>query len=152
MIEFTVREIAVDSITVEYNDGSMAQVPIKGSLSKIEIESAIAHFAPHKDTFENVESVPFSIGQTYIVKTEPERVADIQAESDAELMTYADFRSIMYPLIGDQLDALYWSRNGDDTKLAEIDAKIAQIKSEYPKDMTPITKGEYTSIINSELE
>jgi len=38
-----------------------------------------------------------------------------------------------YPSIGDQLDAAYKARHGDDADLLRIDEQISQIKRKYPK-------------------
>ena len=38
-----------------------------------------------------------------------------------------------YPSIGDQLDAAYKARHGDDSDLARLDAQIKSIKEKFPK-------------------
>ena len=38
-----------------------------------------------------------------------------------------------YPSIGDQLDAAFKARHGDDTDQAKIDEQIARVKQKYPK-------------------
>ena len=46
---------------------------------------------------------------------------------------YAAMRKAEYPSVGDQLDASYQARHGDDAKQIEIDEKIRQVKEKYPK-------------------
>ena len=38
-----------------------------------------------------------------------------------------------YPSVGDQLDAAYKARQGDDTEQVRLDGLIAQVKQKYPK-------------------
>ena len=154
MITYTVREIDVHQIVVDFADGSWAQIPIKSSYDKEKIEEIISHYAPEYEAFDSAESVPFTVGEQNTIKTPSERNADIEAArqaamnaENAKIVTYKDFRSDNYPTLGDQLDALYWSRNGDTSKLTEMDAKIAQVKTDYPKDMETITRGEYDALI-----
>jgi hypothetical protein len=46
---------------------------------------------------------------------------------------YKEFRRAEYPSVGDQLDAAYKVRHGDNSEQIEIDAKIAEVKARYPK-------------------
>ena len=46
---------------------------------------------------------------------------------------YAAMRRSEYPSIEDQLDAAYKARHGDITEQAELDNRIEQVKSKYPK-------------------
>ena len=43
-----------------------------------------------------------------------------------------------YPSIEDQLDAAFKARRGDDTEQQELDNRIAEIKSKYPKPGTDV--------------
>jgi hypothetical protein len=47
---------------------------------------------------------------------------------------YKIVRSHFYPDIHDQIDALYWARQGNTQQLEEIDKKIKEVKEKYPKD------------------
>jgi hypothetical protein len=38
-----------------------------------------------------------------------------------------------YPSVGDQLDAAYKSRRGDDSEQVRLDEQISMIKKKYPK-------------------
>ena len=57
--------------------------------------------------------------------------AEIQAELDAT--QYQRDRQPEYPSLADLADALYWSNQGDNTKLDEYYAACAAVKAKYPK-------------------
>jgi len=57
--------------------------------------------------------------------------AEIQAELDAT--AYQRNRQPEYPSLADLADALYWSNQGDNTKLDEYYAACAAVKAKYPK-------------------
>ena len=57
--------------------------------------------------------------------------AEIQAERDAT--QYQRDRQPEYPSLADLADALYWSNQGDNTKLDEYYAACAAVKAKYPK-------------------
>ena len=46
---------------------------------------------------------------------------------------YAAMRRSEYPSIEDQLDAAFKARRGDDSEQQQLDNRIAEIKSKYPK-------------------
>ncbi|MCG6966682.1 MAG: XkdW family protein [Chromatiaceae bacterium] len=46
---------------------------------------------------------------------------------------YHELRRTTYPAVGDQLDALYKARHGNDAQLKVIDEQIARVKERYPK-------------------
>jgi len=57
--------------------------------------------------------------------------AEIQAELDAT--QYQRDRQPEYPSLADLADALYWSNQGDNTKLDEYYQACAAVKAKYPK-------------------
>ena len=57
--------------------------------------------------------------------------AEIQAELDAT--QYQRDRQPEYPSLADLADALYWSNQGDNTKLDEYYQACAAVKTKYPK-------------------
>ena len=57
--------------------------------------------------------------------------AEIQAELDAT--QYQRDRQPEYPDLADLADALYWSNQGDNTKLDEYYAAVSAVKAKYPK-------------------
>ena len=57
--------------------------------------------------------------------------AEIQAELDAT--QYQRNRQPEYPSLATLADALYWSNQGDNTKLDEYYASVSAVKTKYPK-------------------
>ena len=57
--------------------------------------------------------------------------AEIQAELDAT--QYQRDRQPEYPSLATLADALYWSNQGDNTKLDEYYAACSAVKAKYPK-------------------
>ena len=60
-----------------------------------------------------------------------EKAAEFQAAEDA--VAYKQQRRPEYPSLADLADALYWSNQGDNTKLDEYYAACAAVKAKYPK-------------------
>lgn len=153
-VQYTVREISTSSITVDYADGSWSIVPIHSAMSKQEIEDRIGDFQPSANQFNSVDEVPFTVGDSgeassFAEKELKRKQEEQQREEEAKnrLLTYVDFRQQNYPTLGNQLDALYWARQGDDTVLQQIDEEIENVKTQFPKNMTPITQAEYDAIV-----
>jgi hypothetical protein len=146
-IQYTIREISTSSITVDYDDGSWAVVPINSLMTRQDIEELIGDFQPVTNGFNSVDEVPFEVGESGETLTSFEKIlkkkqeeTQKEEEENNRLFTYSEIREEKYPTLGDQLDALYWARQGDNTILQQIDQEIQNVKSQYPKDMTPMTK------------
>lgn len=143
-IQYTIREVSTSSITVDYEDGSWAVVPINSLMTKQDIEVLIGDFRPAPNGFSSVDEVPFTVGESgetstsfeRELKTKQERI-EREEERMNRLYGYDQIRKRKYPELGDQLDALYWARQGDDTHLQKIDQEIQNVKSTFPKDMNP---------------
>lgn len=60
-------------------------------------------------------------------------VTEIEETPEQLVAACRSLRHANYPSVGEQLDALYKARHGDPTALEEIDARIADVKSRYPK-------------------
>jgi len=138
-IGFTVRELTPRTITVDFDNGGWAVVPLDPNMTKSLITDRIREFSGTQPTFTSVEEIPFTVGETGQVTTiaedrEMRRQAELQ-----RLYTYGEVRQAFYPPLGDQLDALYWARNGDPTRQASLDAEITAVKEDFPKTMEPIT-------------
>ena len=151
MINYTITQITPELITVDFEGGARAEIPVQGSWTKEQIKEVIFQYAP-KAAFESTEAVPFTVGETGTVKSPQEIAADHEAKVGAQLIGYSELRANAYPSIGDQLDALYWARKGDTTELDAIDAKIQQIKLDYPKNTPLITRAEHKAIIEAASE
>jgi hypothetical protein len=70
---------------------------------------------------------PITLDQTLVDAA----AAEIQSELDAT--QYQRNRQPEYPSLADLADALYWSNQGDNTKLDEYYAACAAVKAKYPK-------------------
>ena len=134
-LRYTVREVAVNSVTVDFENGAWATVPIDASMSKGDIEARIRQFAFVPAHFSSAADVPLVAGEEGELVTEGELNA-------ARKYTYRDIRAMRYPSLGDQLDAAYWARNGRTEDQEVIDAAIAQVKRIIPKDTAPMTLAE----------
>lgn len=142
-MKFTIREILSDSVIVDFEDSSWAQVPIDSTCNDmVGLVRRVNDFAPKANPW--AESAPVTVGE----KVDP---ALHQALPQApEMVTYADARLNAYPSIEDQMDALYWARQGDSSKQEEIDAKISAVKTKYPKDWPTRTRAEFLKSIVEE--
>ena len=76
----------------------------------------------------------------YIAEWNAPEPKPTQEELEAVLPTipaadqdYAELRRLEYPDVGDQLDAAYKVRHGDNSEQIEIDTRIAEVKARYPK-------------------
>ena len=72
-----------------------------------------------------------------LVQTQPTE-DEIQAEivrlqADYDAKQYQRDRQFEYPSLATLADALYWSNQGDNTKLDEYYAACAAVKAKYPK-------------------
>lgn len=150
-LSYTIREVAVDSITVDYANGSWAVVPIENNLSRQAIENRIREFAGLRVAFPAADDVPFSAGDTGEVLSDAELREQQEQEQAARKYSYAEIRQMLYPPIGDQLDAAYWARTGRAADLEAIDERIESIKRVIPKDAAPMTLLEANALANTVL-
>tara|TARA_Y100001937_G_scaffold11924_1_gene14924 strand:- start:321 stop:734 length:414 start_codon:yes stop_codon:yes gene_type:complete len=130
-MKYKITKVAKDGVTVEFEDGAWAFVPILKEDRKSDILARIPTFAT-KPVFESDEAVPIDVG----FEADTEDDAASEAEINEQTFTYEQAREGNYPVIGDQLDALHWARQGDDTQLKAIDEAIKAVKAKYPKDDT----------------
>ena len=65
--------------------------------------------------------------------TEQIKAALTELSDAAHEARYAAMRRAEYPSVGEQLDAAYQARHGDNTKQIEIDRQIREVKEKYPK-------------------
>lgn len=130
-MKYKITKVATDGVTVEYEDGAWAFVPILKSERKMDILAKIPAFAS-KEVFDKEEDVPLNVG----FEGDTDDAAATEDEKNEVTYTYEQAREGNYPMVGDQLDALYWARQGDDTQLKALDELIKNVKAKYPKDDT----------------
>ena len=145
-MKFTVREVGVSSITVDFEDGSWAEVPISEEDStKEKLIATIMQFAP-KPPVSFADNIPLSVGEE-VEPVIPEEDEEEEVEEKDVLLPWDQMRKEMYPDIRDQIDAMYWSRHGKPELLEEIDAAIEEVKTTIPKGMKPMTRGELSKYL-----
>lgn len=146
---YTIREVTTATITVDFDNGQWAVIPITKHQDKEQITSLIGDFLHAGSAFDSADDVPFEVGDTGLALSQAERQEQQRAQAQAELLTYRELRAMAYPSLGDQLDAIYWHRQGVDEPLQALDEEIKSVKSTYPKDLTPITRADYDALVNN---
>jgi len=122
-MKFKVTAKTVNTVSVEFEDGSYAVVPISKDLTK---EDIILHASTYHKS--NIDDQSFSK-----VSDVPVEISDTLLEPEARVVDYRGARQYHYPNMGKQLDAFYWAREGDDTELKAVDATIKLVKEKIPK-------------------
>jgi|TARA_R100000152_G_C6768199_1_gene193621 hypothetical protein len=125
-MKFKITKLTVDSVSVDYDDGSYAVVPITKNMDLNQIKDSIAGYNNPPSPFDKVGDIPLKVG---------DEIEYVRSEEDDNL-TYAQARAANYPSVGSQLDALYWERQGDDTQRKLYDVKIKEVKDKIPKSGT----------------
>ena len=144
-MKFTVREVGPNAVTVDFADGSWAEVPYSEGLdSKDDLVQLIDTYAPKDNTIP--DGLIASGEELEYVKPEVEEVA----EEPEPLLSYEQMRAELYPSKGDQLDALYWARKGDSSHLEEIDKAIEEVKAKVPKDIKLMTREAFSQFLLDE--
>lgn len=128
-MKFTVKEKTKSTVSIEYEDKSTAVIPIAKGITKDQIRREAAYFNNAVTEFDSIDDVPVNVGEVL----EADQTAGTEASVSAE---YKEARKYHYPTIGYQLDAAYWSRQGDDTQQKSIDASIKLVKDTIPKTWT----------------
>lgn len=167
---YTVKEVTPERIVVAFENGSFASISVDKSWDKEEIEKQISRYVPAPNfnvPFDKVEDVPFNLGDSGNVESsialdilnaklkneeykKQQKELEVNKEKyENEDVDYRFFREMFYPSIYDQLDALYWSRNGNSDYLEQMDQNIKSVKELYPKDMTPVKRKEIVNIQNT---
>lgn len=143
---FTIREYGTNSVTVDFADGSWAQVPLNESLlnTKSTLAEYIKQWGP-KPAVSWIDNAVIEAG-TEVDTEASEYQSPTQAE---ETVTWEDARRNLYPGLDEQADAAYWARNGNTSLQDDIDAKIAEVKALVPKDWATRTRSEYVTWLES---
>lgn len=139
-LTYTIREVTTSEVVVDYSDNTAARIPLVPTDTRETILKRILQFSSERARkgFGSIEEVPVAVGETGVLQRE------------VEFFTYADLRVFEYPTIGDQLDAFYWSRNGDTSRLEAIDSEITEVKARYPKDMAPVSQDQLSRLLLDE--
>jgi|9_EtaG_2_1085328.scaffolds.fasta_scaffold10440_3 hypothetical protein len=123
-MKFKVTAKTRDTVSVTFDDGSHAVVPVFKGQTKEQIIEAVSGYN-NDPFFDNASDVPVNVDDELEVPTAVDETVD-----------YRYARKQHYPDIGRQLDALYWAREGDDTQGKKLDAEIKLVKDTIPKSGT----------------
>jgi|TARA_R100000081_G_C4809681_1_gene170208 hypothetical protein len=121
-MKFKVTAKNTSTVSVEFEDGSNAVVPITKGQTKEDIIMNVSSWHNVPVEFDKVSDVPIEVGDTWLEYKEEDPVQD-----------YRSARSFHYPSWGKQFDSLYWARQGDDTEQKAVDATIKLVKEKIPK-------------------
>tara|TARA_R100000278_G_C5451752_1_gene157677 strand:+ start:187 stop:597 length:411 start_codon:yes stop_codon:yes gene_type:complete len=125
-MKFTVKEKTTSDLRVEFEDGTWAVLPLNKGMTLDQIKVHVGSYNNTQVPFDKVDDIPLKVGTEYDTEI---------GDKDPDL-TYKEVRRMHYPEIGRQLDALYWARQGDDTKSKAVDTLIKLIKDTIPKNKT----------------
>ena len=128
-MKFKITKIEDGIITILYENNSTRRLNLTSDLTKEQIARQLNILLTPKTKMKDSE-LPFTIDQW-------------EDLDDYNAVDYKIARRETYPTLSEQFDALYWARQGDDTKQKAIDDAIKVIKDRYPKDMKAFTLDEW---------
>ena len=139
---FTIREYTENSVIVDYDDGSWAEVPLTEEMinDPAHLADQIESYGP-KPEVTWIDEAAIAEGTTVNTDDPQYQVPDVTV--DPEIVTYVEAREALYPPVGDQLDADYWTRHGRPEDQVAIDEKIAWVKETVPKDWEARSREEF---------
>ena len=128
-MKYKITEISTLEMKVEYEDGSWASIPSVAGYDKVDYLIQIQNMLPTSASEVPIAEHPMKIGDEGVVGE------GIPAEEQPDYEWKWDgARAVNMPSYSVQLEALYDSRKGDNTKLDAIDAHIEMVKAKFPKD------------------
>ena len=139
---FTIREYGTNSVTVDFADGSWAEVPLTDEVlnTKATLAAWIQQWGPKADV-SWIDNPVIAAGTE--VDTEADDYLPTFEASDS--ITWQDARRNLYPGLDEQADAAYWARNGNTSPQEAIDTEIANVKTLIPKTWETRTRAEYVA-------
>ena len=146
---FTIREYGTNSVTVDYEDGSWAIVPLNNDLlnTKAALADHIKQWGP-KAPVSWIDNAVIEAG-TQVDTDDADYQLPTVTEPEA-LITWEDARRNLYPGLDEQADAAYWARNGNTSLQEAIDTKIAEVKTLIPKTWETRTRSEYVAWLEAQ--
>lgn len=133
-MKFTVRAVSIHSVTVDFEDGSWAEVPYNTGIK--DQKDLLRLIDTYHNQTPKIMTPLLEEGVSYESLPLLEELPD---EDDGPLVGYKEMRKGLYPDIGDQLDAAYWARHGKPERQQEIDTAIEEVKRVVPKNLAPMT-------------
>ena len=140
-MKFKITEVDTLKIKVEYGDGSWALIPTLKDADKAYYAQRIVDFCQTPQEPVPIKDIPYQIGHEG-------EVGDDIGGVDPTAVTYpaSELREYCYPAFGQQLDALYKARLGDNTMQTKIDAHIKFVKDNITMDDKQYTFEEMNEI------
>ncbi len=148
--KYTIKEITTAHITVDFENGNWAKVPIKKGESKADIEDRLRQFASQTSVaFDNVSDVPFAVNDEATILDQEEfataRSTLSQENTDKQELNYKEQRFPHYPSAQLQLEAMHKARKGDNTLINKVDKAIDDLKTRFPKTVSNVTIKDYNA-------
>ena len=140
-MKFKITNKAVEWLKVEYEDGSWAQIPSVGGLTKTEWHHLINSYAP-RQRCEKLSDIPWEIGE------EEDTTTDLEP---APTYSYEAARLYLYPSSLELMLAEHEARKGNTAPIEVCDKKIADILTLIPVDENKIYTHEEVRTIHGQI-
>lgn len=127
-MKFKITNKAVEWLKIEYEDGSWAQIPSVGGLSKTEWHHLINSYAP-RPRCEKLSDIPWEIGE------EEDTTTDLEP---APTYSYEAARLYLYPSDIELMLAEHEARKGNTGPINVIDKHITDILTLVPVDESKV--------------
>ena len=128
-MKYKVTGVSTTQLTVEYDDGSWAEIPLNKNFTKENYLEQIYKFSSEARTIISVASNPMKIGDEGVVGEGFDNTP-----TEEPKYSWKEVRKYGYPDLENQLEA--WSDHyaGDSTKLDLVKKHIAMVKELVPKE------------------
>ena len=127
-MKFKITNKAVEWLKIEYEDGSWAQIPSVGGLTKTEWHHLINSYAP-RPRCEKLSDIPWEIGE------EEDTTTDLEP---APTYSYEAARLYLYPSSLELMLAEHEARKGNTGPINVIDKHITDILTLVPVDESKV--------------
>lgn len=131
-MKFKIKEVAVDQLKVDYDDGSNAIVPVRKGMTENQIYEVVEAFNTINTAFDKVEDIPVKASDTW---------HEIKIEEEPKL-NYIEARRQAMPNMFEFFHADHLARKGDTSYQVKIDARIDKVYAKFPKGDTLWTQKE----------
>ena len=136
-MDYKITGVSTTQMTVEYSDGSWANIPLDSSWTKKEeYLSAIKDWSSIGKKEVPIKDQLLKIGDTGVVG---EGVPE-PAKPEPIKLSWDNMRKMLYPISEAQLEAIWDNEVGVTTKLEAIETHIAMVKEYIPKESTKEAK------------
>ena len=136
-MDYKITGVSTTQMTVEYSDGSWANIPLNTEWTKKEeYLSAIKDWSSQGKKEVAIKDQLLKVGDTGVVGEgvpKPEEPAPVKLSWDL-------MRKLLYPIAEAQLEAIWDNEVGVATKLEAIKTHIAMVKEYIPKESTKENK------------